>query len=234
MRKVAVFVEGQTELHFVSRLISEIAGYGKVAIELWVHRGGAFNRLRSVGSSVDTAEVFVMLVNCCGDGVKSSIIERKPLLMAKGFEAILGLQDLYPKPLADLEKFQAGLDKGLANLGENVKIFLAVGEVEAWFLNEFTHFQNISPLLDVKYITVNSSFNPQDDSAETTVKHPAGKLKEIYSLADIRYRKREGDTHRLVSCINYENMYLSVREMSKSLDKFLTGLESVIFPSAVE
>ncbi|WAP65491.1 hypothetical protein OZ911_08835 [Pseudomonas fortuita] len=234
MRKIAIFVEGQTELHFVSRLITEVAGYGNVAIELWLHRGGAYSKLREEGASPEVADVFVMLVNCCGDGVKTSILERKSLLFAKGFEAILGLQDLYPKPIEDLDRFQAGLDKGLADLGENIKIFLAVGEVEAWFLNEFTHFEKLDSKLSVSYISKESGFNPEEESAETEVRHPAGKLKEIYALADIRYRKREGDTHRLVSYINYENMYLSVRGISKSLDCFLSGLETVLFPSSAE
>ncbi|MCO8167887.1 DUF4276 family protein [Pseudomonas sp. 21LCFQ02] len=234
MRKVAVFVEGQTELHFVSRLITEIAGYGSVAIELWLHRGGALSKLRAEGASLEVADVFIMIVNCCGDGVKSSIIEKKSKLFATGFDTIIGLQDLYPKPLQDLQKFQAGLDRGLAGEGENVQIFLAVGEVEAWFLNEFTHFEKLDSKLNAAYIQQQSGFNPESQNAETDVKHPAGKLKEIYSLAGIRYRKREGDTHRLVSHISYENIYLSVRSVSNSLDAFLTGLEGAIFCSAAK
>jgi hypothetical protein len=110
MRKVAIFVEGQTELHFVHTLVNEIAGHGVVRVDLWIHRGGAFSKLRSEGPPEGAAGVVVMLVNCGGDGgVKSAIFERRELLAAQKFNTIMGLQDLYPKSLAEKARFEAGL-----------------------------------------------------------------------------------------------------------------------------
>ena len=44
MKKLAVFVEGYTELVFVEKLIEEIAGAAKVLIEHREIRGGATTR----------------------------------------------------------------------------------------------------------------------------------------------------------------------------------------------
>ena len=235
MRKVAIFVEGQTELHFVNRMVTEIAGYGKVRVDLWIHRGGKYSKLRSEGPPEDVADVLVMLVNCCGDGsVKSSILERRELLAAQNFEVILGLMDLYPKTLEELDVFEAGLKKGLDFPGQTIRIFLAVAEVEAWFLSEFSHFEKLDPSLGLGRVKTDTGFDPITQNVEQTVRHPAGKLKEIYSLAGILYRKREAETHRLVSILDYTEIYTSVRDVSQSLDRFITGLESVICSPQIE
>jgi hypothetical protein len=235
MRKIAIFVEGQTELHFVHRLVNEVAGYGKARVDLWIHRGGAFSKLRSEGPPEDVADVVVMLVNCGGDGsVKSSILERRELLASQDFNVIMGLQDLFPKSFEEKEKFEAGLAKGLEFPGQTIKIFLAIAEVEAWFLSESTHFERVDPALSLDRIRAEIGFDPSSPTIETLVHHPTNKLKQIYALVNRPYRKREAETHSLISYLDFDEIYTTVRETSVSLDAFISCLEGAIWVSSAE
>lgn len=227
MKKLAIFVEGQTELHFTHKLLEEIAGYGKINFELKKQHAGIMIEIRSTGAPLETAEFQILIVNCGGDGsVKSSILERKDRLIAKGYSAIFGLLDLYPKQITELTRFENGLSKGLEDENIEIKIYIAVAEIEAWFLNECTHFQKVSPILTAEEIKTHSKFNPATDSAEDLVRHPAGLLDKIYTLAGKNYKKREAETHRLISKIDFGEIYVTVREKSNSLRNFLEGLEN--------
>jgi hypothetical protein len=235
MKKVAIFVEGQTELHFVHRLVTEIAGHGAVRVALWLHRGGALHEIRVEGAPEETAEVFVMLVNCGGDeGVKSFILERRESLAAKDFKMIIGLRDLFPITPEKRERFEAGLTSGLDFPGQTIRIFLAVAEVEAWFLNESTHYEKVDPALTLGRIRAETGFDPESPSIETDVPHPATVLKNIYALVGKRYRKREAETHSLISHLDFDEIYTTVRDNSTSLDAFISCLESAIWPPNVE
>jgi len=226
MKRLAVFVEGQTELHFAQKLIEEIAGYGKIKFELKRLRAGAIHDLRSIGPDNDIAQMNIMIVDCGGDGsVKSAILERANLLASKGYSEIIGLLDLFPKPVENLEKYEQGLSTGLDDYGINIRIFVAVKEIEAWFLDEHTHFSKISEKLTPSEVERISGFHPENGRAEAEVNHPASLMKVIYRAAGTDYRKREADTFRILSYLDFGEIYLSVREKSRSLSQFIDGVE---------
>lgn len=242
MKRLAVFVEGQTELHFVQRLIEEIAGYGKIRFDLKILRAGAIHDLRSVGAHEATAEMNIMIVDCGGDGsVKSAILERIDLLASKGYSEIIGLLDLYPKQLDELEKYEQGLARGLDSKKIKVRIFIAIKEIEAWFLNEHTHFLRVDNRLTPTEVERVCGFNPETGCAEAEVHHPAAFIKRIYNSVGSDYRKREADTYRMLANIDFCEIYLCVREKSNSLTSLIEGLEgfmgvtsqSPVPPSAV-
>jgi len=229
MKKLAIFVEGYTEFFFVHRLINEVAGYGRVRFELTQHTGGRLISLKSEGPPEDAAEMFIMLCNCCGDGkVKSAILERAPLLKNTGYQTVIGLRDLYPKQLHELEKLEAGVKTDFSYPGLDLKIFIAVAEIEAWFLNEHTHYQRVNPALTHKLIVDESGFDPVRESAETAVRHPAGKLNSIYALVGEQYDKKQSGMHRMLSLLDFDRLYWDVRPMSSSFDEFVRGIEGFI------
>lgn len=229
MKKVAIFVEGDTEFYFVEKLVQEIAGYGKVRLVMVKQHGNTIHFVKENGAPEDVAKLEIFLVNCCCDGkVKPFIVERGERLKNQGYTYIIGLQDLYPKPIADLEKFEAGLAKGLEQVPIPVKICVAVKEVEAWFLNEVEHFSEIDEALDRQSIVDGIGFDPASDSAELTVNHPAGLLNKIYKIAGLRYQKHGSEIHRLVAALNFEALYFDVRGKSLSLDKFLSEIDAVL------
>lgn len=227
MKRLAVFVEGQTELHFVQKLIEEIAGYGQIRFDLKVLRAGVIHDLRSIGAPEEGCAMNIMIVDCGGDGsVKSAILERADRLAASGYSEIIGLLDLHPKPLKDLQRFEAGIAVGLEKQKIKIRIFIAVKEIEAWFINEHSHFLKISPALTPSAIENICGFNPEHGYAEKDVNHPAGMLKTIYKSQGADYRKREADTFRMIAYLDFCELYLSVKEKSNSLNQLISGLEN--------
>ncbi|WP_186076898.1 DUF4276 family protein [Burkholderia gladioli] len=229
MKKIAIFVEGDTEFYFVEKLVHEIAGYGNVRLVMVKQHSNTIHLVRENGAPEDKAKLEIFLVNCACDGkVKPFILERGEHLKNKGYTSIIGLQDLYPKPLDDLDKFEAGLAKGLENVPVPVTICVAVKEIEAWFLNEAEHFTKIDPALDCATISNKTGFDPVSTNAENSINHPAGTLDEIYKIAGLRYQKRANEIHRLMAALDFHTLYFEVREKSRSLDKFLTEIDVIL------
>jgi len=234
MKRLAVFVEGQTELYFVQKLIEEIAGYGKIKFDLKIMRAGVIHDLRSTGTPEEVSLMNIMIVDCGGDGsVKSAIKDRADRLAASGYSEIIGLLDLHPKPLDALPKFEAGLAAGLEDYKIKIRIFIAVKEIEAWFINEHTHFLKISPELTPDEIENVCGFNPESGHAEKEVNHPAGMLKKIYRSKGADYKKREADTFKMVANLDFCALYVSVKERSNSLSQLIAGIESFMGSATV-
>lgn len=229
MKKVAIFVEGDTEFYFVEKLVHEVAGYGNIRLVMFKQHNNTIHLVRENGVPEELAKLEILLVNCACDGkVKPFILERGQQLKNKGYTSIIGLQDLYPKPLNDLRKFEAGLAKGLENVPIPVTICVAVKEIEAWFLNEAEHFTKIDPKLDCATISHEIGFDPANTNAEDSINHPAGTLDDIYKIAGLRYQKRAKEIHRLISALDFSILYYTVRGKSKSLDKFLTEIDVML------
>jgi hypothetical protein len=112
VKKAAFFVEGQTELMFVRRLLEEIAGARHIAFREERRHAKTYIVLSS--GFIANQSYFVLIVDCCSDGaVASAIIERHAGLGVAGYDLILGLRDLYPLRIADLAALKAGLARAL-------------------------------------------------------------------------------------------------------------------------
>ncbi|MFV3331887.1 hypothetical protein ACNFIA_13220 [Pseudomonas sp. NY15437] len=101
MKKIAIFVEGQTELELTCRLILEIAGRRGVTLEIKdQHRGSLrFIEMRGNIQAGQAPEIYVLLVNCNTDNqVKSQIRDQHASLTANGYTKIIGLRDVLNRP----------------------------------------------------------------------------------------------------------------------------------------
>ena len=90
MKKIAVFVEGQTEQVFASELVKQIFGHIKVAVEELQLMGKEGSRYVRTIRSVDTessTDYFFRIYDCHGGNiestVKSEIREQFPVVMHK-------------------------------------------------------------------------------------------------------------------------------------------------------
>ncbi len=241
MKKMAIFVEGQTEQFFVTRLLIEIAGAKKVAIELKRFAGKGKPSLQVYASGLVKPvqpQHGVLIYDCGGDeSVKTRIIEEHHNLFKQGYTEIIGLRDLFPVP--DLAKLEARLLHGLVHNGVRLEpmlpsgcsIVVAVQEIEAWFLAETHHFTCIAPLLDEAFITANQpslGFNPYTDDM-TSRSQPAQDLKNLYQLAGKSWNKKKSNLERTIDCLDYANLYFNLRykiakldELIGKIDRFLT------------
>lgn len=205
MKKISIFVEGQTERIFVERLLDEYLTIGKfkrVSYKLVGDRALLMTRW------VDPEDkpLFVLIYDVgCDEKVLSAIIERgTKLLNEEGYTFLLGLRDLYPNHRADKERIIKKIEDLLhkCNLDDRVTIILAVMEVEAWFLADYSVFQKINATLTTDYIKANLGIDLISIDSES-FDRPTSVINEIYNLVGAKYRKKETDSYQISHRIDY-------------------------------
>jgi hypothetical protein len=227
MKKIAVFVEGHTELAIVERLFTEVAGPIKqLAIQREELRGGQHIKLTARGCPGEDADFFVLLVNCQSDGkVKPAILERFESLKNQGYSEVIGLRDMHPD--FTLSQCSTALRKINENLGDaelKAEILFAIHEIESWFLVEHSHLLRLDPSLTVQKIEAELGVNLETEIIEK-IRSPATLLDKIYQLIGKRYKKRSTDSQRVAAFLNYDELYENGRERMPSLDKFFAKVD---------
>ena len=106
----------------------------------------------------------------------------------------------------------------------NTKTF----NIESWIINEFTHYQKISELLSIEKIASVSEFNPETESAEIRIEKPYQWISKVYAIGQFDYKKSQSDANKIAAAIDYDNLGVAVREMSSSLNEFMSELESAL------
>jgi hypothetical protein len=141
MKKTAIFVEGSTEAIFIEWLIKMmVPSRNKVVIDHQAMNGKKGKRIFSpirVINEDDIPTHYIQIINSGNDEmVKSDIIEQASSLQGAGFSSIIGIRDLYPESIESLSKIEEFLEYGMPS-GIPARIFLAVMEIEAWFIAEY-------------------------------------------------------------------------------------------------
>jgi hypothetical protein len=225
-KRLAIFVEGLTEQEFVIRLLTEIAGKRQLTLEIRKQHGGCLTLVEI--RSQPSPDFYVLVANCCNDGqVKSQINDQYNSLKAAGYTLIIGLRDVYPFQLSDVYTLEQNLLIGLPKDYPPIHIHLAIMEIEAWFLEETSHFATIDVEI-TPAILVSNGFDAGNDLA-SNLPHPAETLDNIYKHAGKRYIKDKKRIERTVNALSYEELYINVRDKAPSLDAFLSSLEQGLF-----
>lgn len=224
--KIALFVEGFTELEFVQSLIKAICGKREITFEIQEQHKGSLVFVRINKSP--NATTHVTIVNCRSDEqVKTRLRDAYPSLVASGYTHVIGLRDVYPFSSADIPKIQAALAVGIPTGPVPAEMHLAITEVESWFLDEITHFERIDSGLTDQVMT-SAGFDVRNTLGADWA-HPAQTLDNIYRITGKRYRKKISHIRRTVNALSSEELYVSVRGRSPSFDRFLSGLEVALF-----
>ena len=213
MKKLAFFVEGQTELLFIKKLLTEIAGVKNILIDSKKYIGNSGKKANyqiTASSQVTTEKYYVLITDCTNDTrVQSAVIDHYPSLVKEGYSMILGLRDLHPNDYKDLKKVKKGVTYGVPTKPIQPEILLSVMEVEAWFLAEHTHFQKIHSDLTLERIKKDFGIELDKDDIENISK-PAELLHLIYSKVGKAYTKRKTNTSRTVNALDYNDIYISL------------------------
>lgn len=240
MKKLAIFVEGQTEQIFVEKLIGEIAGRHKVRIEKLKVSGGKRMILSFALISFDPdndQEYYVLIMDCGNDASVISLVkDQYQSLAANGYDGIIGLRDLRPTfGVLDIPRLLDRTGKGfyykIPPKPLTVRFVLAVMELEAWFLAEYTHFLKIDPSLTPANIKALMGFDPSIDDMESRV-HPAEDLNSIYRSVGLSYKKSKTDVERTVQAIDYTRIYFDLHAVIH-LRGLIVSVEAVLFGTAV-
>lgn len=227
MKKLALFVEGQTEQIFVRNLLMELAGRQNIVFHEEQVHGAGLIPLRS--DPIANEQYFALLVDCRGDEqVASTILNQLPSIAKANYDLVLGLRDLYPQPRANLASLKAALEKEFGSTtAPKVQVVVAVMEVEAWFAQEYTHFPRINSSLNMPAIKAVTGCDPSNDNTED-LDHPAKYMNDAYQVAGERYAKSRRHVERTVSAIDYVEMYMEARKKSPSFDSFVSAIDSFL------
>ncbi len=250
MKKIAFYVEGQTEQFFINKLLIEIAGQKNIQIELQQFQGVG-RPTKSIypktTANPQNPQHFALIFDCMGDGgVKPRILEDALSLFSQGYSEVIGLIDFYSPPqrttftLADLAKFENELINGTLRNGRRItqplpndtSIVVAVREIEDWFLAECNHYTCIdaSLVLDATQIA-SLGFNPCLDDLTLRNTAAAEDLRSVYKLGDKKttYNKSKDKVERTVECLDYAKLYFEIsgkvaklNELIGKINNFLT------------
>jgi hypothetical protein len=239
MRKFVIFTEGQSELILVRRLIPLLFGWGSIQYECVKLIGDATRPVNHKFSSANP-ELYFLILNVENDSrVLSEIYHREEKLFNEGYEAVIGLRDMYCKEYEDLtnkidniisnkfiQKHQSIIN-GMSH-PEQIYIFFEIMEFEAWILSMFTLLPKVDNRLTISYIEDNYHVNLRDIDPETAFFHPANKLQDIFNLVGIKYNKSESIIESILSRIDCDDLlYATENGRCHSLQLFLEKLESI-------
>lgn len=232
MKKIAFFVEGQTEQIFVKRLIKEIIGYNNLTILLKKISGGTNAPKREFvrNYSISLKSEYTALIYDCGSDnrVKSEIIDNINSLREAGYICIIGLRDLYPLSLEELPRLEKGLKYLPYPLNKKdypFDIVVAVREVETWFLAESSHFLKVDKRLTGQFIEKQLGFNP-DTANSISREHPSEDINRIYKLIGRSYTKKYWQVEKLVNRLDFNKIKKDIRFKIPSLNELITAIET--------
>jgi len=231
MRKIAFFVEGQTEQIFVDRLVREVLGHDRITIVTKRFVGGTNAPKQELVRNASFArkpDFHVLIYDCGADNrVKSEILENLSSLTESGYSQVVGIRDLYPLATDELPRLEKGLNflpSYLRKFRNAFSVIIAVQEVETWFLAETNHLKRVDNRLTGSFIYKHLHFNPYSVNAMERT-HPAKDLNNIYQLVGKSYTKRYWQVVRLVSRLDFDHILRHVRYDIPALGKLIGILE---------
>jgi hypothetical protein len=215
MRKIAIFVEGQTELIFVREFLKIVYEYSGLHIECYTLFSDFKLRPEEYSYGNENEENYYQVINIGNDNAVLSRIKRRMASLTKaGFEKIIGLRDMYSSDYKQLSKtidhgiindFREGVEKQIAEIPnhEKIKFIFAIMEVEAWFLAMRSLIEKQHPELTIKKIKDELKFDLVNNDPEVTYFHPATILREIFQLVNMDYKKHKDELNAFFSHAEY-------------------------------
>jgi hypothetical protein len=235
MKKIAIFVEGQTEQLFVERLITEIANANDIVIAKRKLTGG--NRsvpqwIRIWTSASGPGRIcFILIIDCTGfTTVKSDIRDNYQSLVSEGYSIIIGIRDVYPEfNHVEIAKLRSKLNYSLRTVPIQVVFILGVMEIETWFICEHTHFGRVNPALTTARIKAGLGFDPAVDDIQLRA-IPSDDLDKIYQLVGQRYQKDYSNIQVLLNQLDYTFLYCDVRNRLPDFNVLVESIDTFLSP----
>lgn len=208
MRKICVFVEGQTEQIFVREFLLKWFEYAHVSLECHQIIGSQTKGAEYDYSNPD-ADYHYQIVNVGNDNrVLSWLLDRVEGLKREGFELIVGLRDMYGKyyrkksSYIDSELNMLIISAAYEEIQERLKgdaamvsFHFAIMEIEAWMLAMYPSLLKKFPSIteaDLKTIY------DIDDDVEQTIYHPADTLNKVFNIVGSAYEKHKSDANSIM------------------------------------
>lgn len=226
-KKIAIYVEGQTEQALLRHLIlvqSHYAGVKIQNIKLIGSNNQATCKVRSHDPLEDSQSlIFFLIIDCAGVGsLTSAIADRAPKQLQEGF-TIFALRDLYAQDYEERVKKMrdSGATFTTAELAQGIRqniqqalqkrnchdlsmnLYFSIMEVEAWllaFTKAVSAWADVSESAVFEHIAGNST--AIDCFNFETIKRPSTCLQQIGNLGGKEYKK----SHSLIERITREEI----------------------------
>lgn len=242
MRKIVVFVEGQSELIFTRELLLKCYEWQGIQLECYT----LFNNqdLNPVPYAFPNpnASIHYQLLNIGNDRkVVSTLLKREPYLFGidKAFDKIVGLRDMYSKEYREvvgnhqidpainqrfIEEHRRQIEARAIH-PDRINFHFAIMEVESWILGmnrlfiatDESAIERINTALDV---------NLEEIDPEQTIFHPAKLMSEIGDLIGLPYGKSRGDVNAVLGRLTKEDFHdLYICEKCQSFTDYCDALE---------
>jgi hypothetical protein len=230
MKKMAIFVEGQTEQMFAEGLIRRVAGERNIHIDTVKAHGGKLNprqflEISTKSESDASKKYYVIIYDSNNDGrVLSDIIEKYDELVANGYSEILGIRDVYPQVVENIPAIRASFASRAPSAPIPSTLILSVMEIEAWFIAEYHHFQEMHPSLTHDSVTASLGYDPATYDSQR-IPQPAVDLKKVYCLAQLGYNKSKRHVERTVEKLNYAHIYFNLRQSIPDLETLVATID---------
>ena len=234
MSKVAIFVEGQSELIFIRYCLLLVLGWDKISFECWELYGNKTKPVR-YRYAAKNAEIHFFILDVGNDErVLSVVKEREEVLFQRGYEKIIALRDMYSEKYRKrspgkidenvTRAFIENTHKEIAKMSEpaRIKIHFAIMELEAWFLGMYNIFERLNSALNINYIEENLGFNLSTIDPQIEFFKPADIVDKILQLVSSQYKKSKDDIESICSkiemadfsnafengrCVSFKNFY---------------------------
>jgi hypothetical protein len=231
MKKIAVFLEGQSEQIFVRELLRRTCDPNRISFECRQLRSDSMKKARFDYPN-PIAEVHFLLVDVGSDEkVLSAVKEREAHLFRMGFERIIALRDMYsaeyhkrsPNVIdeAVIQDFVSGALTTISSMSapQAIRVHFSVMELEAWLLAMYRLFERIDPKLTVDFIETELGFRLPDVDPQKLFYRPADVLDRIMQLAERSYRKSRGDVESICRRIDLDDISCATANSRCSLLK---------------
>lgn len=240
--KIAVYVEGQTELIFLCNFLRKWFDDDptKVCIKYWELDGVRRIVTDLNFGSVDSQHSYV-IINAGNDNKSlSEALKRASNQKNIGFDKVLVLRDMFSKDYDDANNLipriiNPHLNKKFidaAQIAINAHGFhgfvhchFAIMEIEAWLLGMGWYLQKVDPLLNPDHMKSSELKFDVNNDPETYYYRPAKRLKKIYNHIGLLYRKREDEINSIMGYLDkpdFERLF--TQDKCASFNTFVENL----------
>jgi hypothetical protein len=230
MKRTVFIVEGHTEQIFVRKFLEKAAAITGYHLSLENLHNGKLSILRSEGVPIDQCSHYIRVINVENDGkVNSFIKDNLKNFKSKDVGFVYGVRDRYTgdknKPTVNPEAINKFLEPMANELNITLKIIVAIEEIEAWFLSVPDFFTAYDRLLTVEAIKLAHGIDLSSTCVES-IPHPAALIDKVLFSVGKEYKKRQGDSHKITSVLDYDALYLEKSKSIPALGLFVNAIDN--------
>lgn len=237
--KYAVYVEGQSELFFVTDILQKYSEYdpercGFLCINL---SADDFERMSFPQQGDEGSKNYYQIVNVNNDNLVVSKLKKDiPRLISNGYNVLIGLKDVFGETYKQMMEGESRVDRTViekmhkeqcgaigAPEESDCRLHFAIMEYETWMLALIeryvtSHGKDLAAVCSELGIDMAQDF-------EQTVYHPYPLVRKIYQACGEDYSKHGSESFSFLSTLTVED-YEELRYLGRcaSFSKFLDSL----------